>query len=106
MKNSIIEPGVLTANCYFRKPAANAGQRRKNEQKQIEVVCDFFKSLGFDIKTDGFSVCDAKIGNIEVHFSYSESCKNVYKTFSVYKDGKKSNILTIRKLIKSLNNEN
>ena len=39
--------------------------------------------------------------NIKAIFSYSESCKNIYKHLRVFKDGKKSNIRTLRKLYNS-----
>lgn len=36
---------------------------------------------------------------IEVVFDYSESCRNVYKTFTVHKNGKKSNIRGLEKFL-------
>jgi hypothetical protein len=35
---------------------------------------------------------------ITVEFDYSESCKNVYKSLSVYRDDKKSNVSTLKKI--------
>jgi hypothetical protein len=40
---------------------------------------------------------------VEIEFTYSESCRNVYKHFSVYRNGKKSNI---RGLLRFLENKN
>jgi hypothetical protein len=41
-----------------------------------------------------FNATTRKTANVE--FSYSESCKNVYKTFSVEIDGKRSNTVGLR----------
>lgn len=38
---------------------------------------------------------------IEVDFDYAESCRNVYKTFSVFRNGKKSNIRGLKKYLKT-----
>jgi hypothetical protein len=38
----------------------------------------------------------------EIDFNYSESCKNVYKHFTVYKNGSKSNATTIKKFCPDL----
>jgi len=37
--------------------------------------------------------------NVIVIFDYSESCKNVYKTFKVYINDKKSNVVGLRKYL-------
>ena len=39
---------------------------------------------------------------VEVEFDYSESCRNVYKTFKVYINNKKSNV---KGLLKYVSNE-
>lgn len=38
--------------------------------------------------------------NLEVTFTYKESCNNVYKFLHVYRNGKRSNITQLRKLYK------
>ena len=35
----------------------------------------------------------------EVNFSYSESCKNVYKSFGVFIDGRKSNLTGLKRFL-------
>ena len=37
---------------------------------------------------------------IDVRFYYSESCKNVYKQFGVFINGKRSNIVGLKKYLK------
>ncbi|WP_299823672.1 hypothetical protein [uncultured Pontibacter sp.] len=89
-------PDILTANTFNWAAASNASTRRYNEKKRLDEVSSFFKEIGFQVHQDGDSVT-ATIDNLEVYFSYRESCKNVYKTFKVYRDGKKSNITVLRK---------
>jgi|ERR1044072_8806329 hypothetical protein len=91
-------PDILTANTYFWHPSGSASGRRYNENKRVSEVREFFASLGF-VVTDSSDGIKAASGEIEAYFSYSESCKNVYKRFEVYRNGKRSNITAIRKLI-------
>lgn len=91
-------PSIFTANTYFYSPASTASGRRRNEERRISEATNFFKSLGFEVIEKSNSI-DAILGEIEVSFSYSESCQNVYKSLSVYKKGKKSNITTLKKLL-------
>lgn len=92
-------PEILTANCYFWNSGGSADQRRRNESNRINQVVNFFKQKGFEVTQSGHCV-NAKGFGLDVCFSYSESCKNVYKTLSVYRNGKKSNVTAIRKTLK------
>ena len=42
------EPEILTANTYFWNPSGNASGRRRNEDKRIFEVKDFFESIGME----------------------------------------------------------
>lgn len=95
MKNQL--PSILTANTYFWQPSSSASQRRRNEERKIGEVYDFFKSNGFDTSISDGVV--ATKGDLCVRFTYSESCKNVYKRLSVYVGEKKSNITAIVKVL-------
>lgn len=96
MKN-IIEPSILTANTYFWNSANNASSRINNEKKHKHTVENFLKQIGFVIIENDEKVF-AKLKELEVKFYYSESCKNVYKSLEIWKNGKKSNITSLRKL--------
>lgn len=97
--NQITEPEILTANTYFWSPQSNASGRRWNENRRQNEVDDFLTSLEFEVTREGDSVVGKK-GDLEVHFHYRESCRNVYKSFSVHRGEKKSNITALRKLYK------
>lgn len=95
------EPSILSANTYFWTPAQNASTRRRNEERNQQAVADYLQLLGFDVERNG----DAVKGyhpdyKVRVVFSYSESCANVYKSLSVTRSGKNSNITAIRKVAK------
>jgi len=94
------EPKILTANTFYWKPCSSAAQRRSSEKRNQEQVKKFLEGLGFEIVWIGDRVTGKK-DDSEVIFSYSESCKNVYKSLEVRKNGEKSNIRTLRKLYKS-----
>ena len=91
-------PNILTANTYFWASSSTANGRRKNEERNISTVVSFFPELGFDVSHDNDTV-KATNGTINVRFHYSESCKNVYKSLEVTKNGKRSNITAIKKLL-------
>lgn len=93
----VSEPSILTANTYFWKPGQNASSRRRNEERNQNKVADFFRSIGMEVTQKGDDIFGQK-GYITAVFSYSESCKNVYKSLSVKRNGKNSNILSLRKL--------
>lgn len=97
--SAINEPSILTANTYFWNSASNASSRRRNEERNLSTVENFLKSIGLQVTADSSKVI-ASSDNLEVRFYYSESCKNVYKSLEVYKNGKRSNITQLRKLYK------
>lgn len=80
-------PGIISANTYFWTPNRAASGRRYSEKKQYGIVENFLTECGLTEKNDWF-VNDS----VEVRFYYKESCSNVYKSFEVYRNGKKSNI--------------
>lgn len=84
---SVNIPSIVSANTYFWSPSGAASSRRRNEEKRRAEVESFLTECGLS-KKDGSFANDS----VEVHFSYSESCNNVYKSFEVYRAGKKSNI--------------
>jgi hypothetical protein len=100
-KMLLVEPFILSANCYFWKPSSNAAGRRNNEKRRNGEVDTYLLALGFTDTGNGY-VMEWQGKEISVSFSYEESCHNVYKHLSVCVDGKKSNISTIRKIHKSL----
>jgi len=91
-------PEILTANTYYWSANSSADGRRRAEEKRQSQVASFFQSIGFQVNRNGDNVIAEKDG-ICAEFHYSESCKNVYKTFSVTRNGKRSNITAIRKML-------
>ena len=89
-------PSILTANCYFWNPCSSADGRRRCEEKRQSEVASFFHAAGFAVTRNGNSVNASGFG-LDIDFHYSETCGNVYKSLSVYRNGKKSNITAIRK---------
>lgn len=72
-------PDFLIKKTFFWSPGGSAAQRRANEKRRNAEIEAFLSAL-------------PQIPGLEVYAGYSESCKNVYKTFSVYRNGKKSNV--------------
>ena len=99
---AITEPSIFTANAYYWNSGTTAATRRNNEQKHTDQVCDYLAALGFEIQTHSSTTVVAKREEVEVYFNYQESCSNVYKSLSVTKAGKRSNITTLRKIASSL----
>lgn len=101
IQTTIEEPAVLTANTYFWTPGGNASSRRRAEAKHQGAVRQWLISLGFVEITPG--VYQHLETRLLVSFSYNESCRNVYKRLEVrYPDGRRGNILAIRKLASSV----
>lgn len=94
---SIQEPSILTANTYFWSPGRNAGSRRSAEERNLSNVAEFFRKIGMEVTEEGDSVIGKKDG-IVARFTYSESCKNVYKHLHITRNGKNSNITALCKL--------
>jgi len=84
-------PKIIQSNTYFWNGSGNASSRRANEEKKLNEVFLWLNSMGFAVKQSNDSI-EGTLGEVEVKFSYSESCKNVYKKFTVYRKNKKSNI--------------
>lgn len=95
-------PTIFTANTYFWSPSKSAGERRRSEDKKIEEVNEFLIAVGFSLNDDGYYERKFKGCKIEVKFFYSESCANVYKSLSVYKDNKRSNVRLLKAIAASV----
>ena len=92
----VIEPSILTANTFYWTPSRCASSRRSAENRRQGEAESYFLALGMERGANGwFSTPD---GLVRARFSYSESCKNVYKNLEVTVAGDKSNILSLRKL--------
>lgn len=91
------EPAILTAGCFFWSPAGSASGRRRNEERRQAEVAVWLSSLGFNVERSGDSVCASGHG-LEIRFSYSETCHNVYRRLEVTRAGRRSNIAAIRKV--------
>lgn len=97
-------PAILEANTYYWKPASHAAKRRDNEQYRQTQVYDFLTGLGFT--TEWNQSLDMVMGykdEVEVLFVYRETCKNVYKSLKVLRNGKRSNITVLKKLLENKN---
>lgn len=82
-------PEILTANTYFWTPAGSASSRRSVEKRRNNEVAQFIEANQEALNAAG----------IEINFSYSESCKNVYKSCKITRNGKRSNITAVRKAL-------
>lgn len=91
-------PDIFTANTYFWSSGSSADQRRRSEERRQSEAANFFRTIGMEVSRSGNTVT-AEGHGLEIEFHFSESCKNVYKTLSIYRNGKKSNISSLRKLI-------
>lgn len=100
---AITIPSILTANCYFWTPGQRSHERIYNEKRHQDTVAEFFESIDFEVERLSPQTMNAKKDGIEVQFHYYESTRNVYKSFTVYRDGKKSNISVIKKIVAQLN---
>ena len=69
----------------------------KFDNKNLQALCligEIYEKLeNYDIAVNYYK----KI--IEIDFSYSESCRNVYKTCKITRNGKRSNITAVRKAL-------
>ena len=82
-------PSIMTANTYFWTPSGSASGRRSNEKRRNGEVAEFLAENADALKA----------ANVEVNFSYSESCHNVYKSCKITRNGKRSNVTAIRKAL-------
>jgi hypothetical protein len=76
----ITAPSIITANTYFWSPQGSASGRRSNERRHQDTGDAFINEVYQYTK------------GVDLEFTYSESCRNVYKNFSVHINDKKSNI--------------
>lgn len=95
-------PEIFTANTHFWSSSSSDSVRRSNEERRQKEVANFLESLGFYIAREGNYV-DAigdfdGIGKVQVTFYYYESCRHVYKSVRVYRNGKKSDVSTIKEI--------
>lgn len=82
-------PEILTANTYFWSPSNSASGRRSNEARRNGEVERFIAQNKAALEAAG----------VEINFSYSESCHNVYKNCTITRNGKRSNITAVRKAL-------
>lgn len=91
-------PAILSANTYFWTPAGSADSRRRSEDAKLSSVERYLESHKFATKRTPEHVYATGHG-LEIDFYYSESAKNVYKSLSILRDGKKSNVSSLVKVI-------
>ncbi len=72
-------PEIVTANTWNWTPCHSASGRRSAERRREKEFEWFVSQL-------------PEMDNIVISWEYRETCHNVYKTFSVMRNGKKSNI--------------
>ena len=84
---SINVPTIISANTFLWSPSSAASSRRSNEARRRAEIESFL--IEFELHKENGCFTH---GTVEVRFCYSESCKNVYKSFEVFRAGKKSNI--------------
>ena len=96
------EPAILASNTYFWTPARSADQRRRNEVRNTDKVANYLSAIGFTITDQAERYVTAVKDEVNVTFYYEETCSNVYKSLSVTRAGKVSNITAIRKIAKAL----
>ncbi len=82
-------PEILTANTYFWRPSGSASGRRSNEAQRNGEVKSFIEANREALDAAG----------IEINFSYSETCQNVYKRCQITRNGRRSNITAVRKAL-------
>ena len=96
------EPKIISAPTIYWEPSTNISYRRKREKQRHNEVSDYLETIGFSPystrKHTAAIMNHDKIGEIKVLFEYYENSKNVIKHFEVYRNGKLSNIQTLRKL--------
>lgn len=101
----MLEPTILTANTFYWTAAGAASSRRANEDRRQREVMQYLEWLGMDTSRAGGKVYgEIKFqgATVQVHFTYQESCKNVYKSLEIYHGVKRSNITLLRKIRRSV----
>jgi hypothetical protein len=101
-------PTFLTKNYFTVQSNQKASKRREVEDVIHQKALVFFESLGFETfvnKITNEITCQMKhksdsiTDSIVVNFNYEESSKRIYRTFKVFKNGKKSNRKVIEKIM-------
>ena len=97
-------PTFLTKNYFTVASNQKASKRREVEALIHEEALQFFQLLGFEIFINNFSneitgQMKHNSDSITVKFNYEESSKRIYRTFKVFKNGKKSNRKVIEKIM-------
>lgn len=107
-------PLILTASTYTWKPANTATLRTANQQKRLTEVETFFRSIGMkttreddkvhgkidiEIKRKNGPLLEIRKVNLHARFDYEETPGHIYKRLHVWKDGMKSNVAALKKLL-------
>jgi hypothetical protein len=97
-------PTFLTKNYFTVASNQKASKRREVEDVIHQKALVFFEKLGFETfvnKITNEITCQMKNNSdtITVKFNYEESSKRIYRTFKVFKNGKKSNRKVIEKIM-------
>ena len=92
------EPTILTANTHFWSPGFHAYERRAREDDNCNTVADYFSRLGFAVSRSERTVT-ATAGAFCVTFCYEEFPMHVYKSLSITRDLRRSNIVALRNYI-------
>lgn len=80
----ILERHEKFKNCYFWSSPSNSSARRAYEER--------YSSTPINFKLNGVEYCIEQEVNC--------SCKNVYYSFSIFEDGEKKDIRTLKKIVK------
>ena len=101
--NLVIPYILTTTNEYFTDPTGFSVKLRNDKesfyQKQVKT---FFEKLGFETLIK-YGDLKAYKDTTVVSFVYSIRGKTVVKTLNIKKDGKRSNISLIRKMVEEFN---
>lgn len=99
---TIEEPMIISLRPSEKNPCISAENQRKRELKMHNEISQYLKQIGFNPLSFNHhttaSLIDKKLGKIDVVFQYYESSAYIKKNFEVYRNGKLSNIQTLRKL--------
>jgi hypothetical protein len=97
---SNLYPSIVSARVWNWR-GHSTSSRRYYERRNLQIVETFLKNAGFNVEYANSNTIHATLDEIEVTFHYSESCSNVYKTFSVFITGRRSNIVGLTKALRA-----
>lgn len=80
MSKTINIPSIVTAKTYFWSPEGSASGRRYKEKRRQEEIDEFAEEVMKVVPT------------VKIEGSYSESCRNVYKSMTYYVNGRRTNL--------------